>query len=161
MWKSQVNPLSGEEEKHKHKHLRRRRRSKEESFWSEEPRRNRKKVAMSEEGPKLFTNKPKKKGNWFKSLITISLHESFIWFDPWSDPDIIAQLKHVEANGTTVVPPSNPAAAAAASYTMGGAPPPPPPPKESFARRYKYMWPLLLTVNLAVGGKNHPSKIRV
>lgn len=31
-------------------------------------------------------------------------------------------------------------------------PPPPPPPKESFARRYKFMWPLLLTVNLAVGG---------
>ncbi|CAH8380922.1 unnamed protein product [Eruca vesicaria subsp. sativa] len=85
---------------------------------------------MSEEGPKLFTNKPKKK-------------------------NIIAQLKHVEATGGTTVPPSsNPAAAAAASYTMGGgsAPPPPPPPKESFARRYKYMWPLLLTVNLAVGG---------
>ncbi|KAF8092078.1 hypothetical protein N665_0424s0011 [Sinapis alba] len=83
---------------------------------------------MSEEGPKLFTNKPKKKV-------------------------IIAQLKHVEANGTTA-PSSNPAAAAAASYTMGGgsAPPPPPPLKESFARRYKYMWPLLLTVNLAVGG---------
>lgn len=38
-------------------------------------------IAMSEEGPKLFTNKPKKKGNWFKSLITISLHESFIWFE--------------------------------------------------------------------------------
>ncbi|KAJ4867255.1 hypothetical protein Rs2_39074 [Raphanus sativus] len=85
---------------------------------------------MSEEGgPKLFTNKPKKK-------------------------DIIAQLRHVEANGAAAVPPSNPAAAAAASYTMGGgsAPPPLPPPKESFARRYKYMWPLLLTVNLAVGG---------
>ncbi|XP_059645631.1 uncharacterized protein LOC132287137 [Cornus florida] len=30
-------------------------------------------------------------------------------------------------------------------------PPPPPPPKESFARRYKFIWPLLLTVNLAVG----------
>ncbi|KAF3517845.1 hypothetical protein DY000_02060623 [Brassica cretica] len=30
-------------------------------------------------------------------------------------------------------------------------PPPPQPPKESFARRYKYVWPLLLTVNLAVG----------
>ncbi|XP_010262148.1 PREDICTED: WAS/WASL-interacting protein family member 3-like [Nelumbo nucifera] len=30
-------------------------------------------------------------------------------------------------------------------------PPPPQPPKESFARRYKFMWPLLLTVNLAVG----------
>ncbi|XP_010480034.1 PREDICTED: uncharacterized protein LOC104758788 [Camelina sativa] len=36
---------------------------------------------------------------------------------------------------------------------MGGAPPPPPPlPKESFARRYKYVWPVLLTVNLAIGG---------
>ncbi|XP_010242201.1 PREDICTED: uncharacterized protein LOC104586613 [Nelumbo nucifera] len=30
-------------------------------------------------------------------------------------------------------------------------PPPPQPPKESFARRYKFVWPLLLTVNLAVG----------
>lgn len=36
-------------------------------------------------------------------------------------------------------------------------PPPPPsggpptPPKESFARRYKFVWPLLLTVNLAIG----------
>ncbi|CAN1162348.1 hypothetical protein LINPERHAP2_LOCUS24456 [Linum perenne] len=41
---------------------------------------------------------------------------------------------------------------------MGGgsqpttAPPPPPqPPKESFARRYKFMWPLLLAVNFTVG----------
>ncbi|CAH8392518.1 unnamed protein product [Eruca vesicaria subsp. sativa] len=34
----------------------------------------------------------------------------------------------------------------------GSAPPPPLPPKESFARRYKFVWPLLLTVNLAVGG---------
>ncbi|XP_058069279.1 uncharacterized protein LOC131218627 isoform X2 [Magnolia sinica] len=30
--------------------------------------------------------------------------------------------------------------------------PPPTPPKESFARRYKFVWPLLLAVNLAVGG---------
>ncbi|KAL6996342.1 glycine hydroxymethyltransferase [Sarracenia purpurea var. burkii] len=30
-------------------------------------------------------------------------------------------------------------------------PPPPEPPRESFARRYKFLWPLLLTVNLAVG----------
>ncbi|OWM72559.1 hypothetical protein CDL15_Pgr005028 [Punica granatum] len=29
--------------------------------------------------------------------------------------------------------------------------PPPPPPRESFARRYKFLWPLLLTVNLAFG----------
>ncbi|XP_010501123.1 PREDICTED: uncharacterized protein LOC104778381 [Camelina sativa] len=90
---------------------------------------------MSEETPKLFTNKPKKKA-------------------------IIAQLKHVEANfnNPTVHSPSSstpsPAAKAAASYSMGGAPPPPPPPlpKESFARRYKYVWPVLLTVNLAIGG---------
>lgn len=27
----------------------------------------------------------------------------------------------------------------------------PQPPKESFARRYKFLWPMLLTVNLAVG----------
>ncbi|XP_011628515.1 mitochondrial import inner membrane translocase subunit tim54 isoform X2 [Amborella trichopoda] len=36
-------------------------------------------------------------------------------------------------------------------------PPPPPPPrvmdpsKQSFARRYKFVWPVLLTVNLALG----------
>ncbi|KAI7986187.1 hypothetical protein LOK49_LG14G02041 [Camellia lanceoleosa] len=30
-------------------------------------------------------------------------------------------------------------------------PPPPQPPKESFARRYKFVWPLLLAVNIAVG----------
>ncbi|XVF26946.1 hypothetical protein REPUB_Repub14bG0064000 [Reevesia pubescens] len=43
-------------------------------------------------------------------------------------------------------------AGAAASYTMGQPPPPPPqPPKESFARRYKFLWPLLLAVNFTVG----------
>lgn len=30
--------------------------------------------------------------------------------------------------------------------------PPPQPPKESFARRYKFLWPLLLAVNFTVGG---------
>ncbi|KAE9584680.1 hypothetical protein Lalb_Chr25g0280681 [Lupinus albus] len=30
-------------------------------------------------------------------------------------------------------------------------PPPPQPPKESFARRYKFLWPMLLAVNLGVG----------
>ncbi|XVF25118.1 hypothetical protein REPUB_Repub13aG0186400 [Reevesia pubescens] len=38
----------------------------------------------------------------------------------------------------------------AASYKMGP-PPPPQPPKESFARRYKFLWPLLLAVNFTVG----------
>ncbi|KAF5744807.1 protein STU1-like [Tripterygium wilfordii] len=89
------------------------------------------------EGPKLYTNKPKK-----------------------------AQLKQcqVQQQGKGFTSPSpstaslsTPAAAAqssaAASYKMGSAPPPPPqPPKESFARRYKFLWPILLTVNIAVGG---------
>lgn len=36
--------------------------------------------------------------------------------------------------------------------TQASAPPPQQPPKESFARRYKFLWPMLLAVNLAVGG---------
>ncbi|KAK8992689.1 hypothetical protein V6N11_048761 [Hibiscus sabdariffa] len=42
---------------------------------------------------------------------------------------------------------------AAASYTMAqpSPPPPPQPPRESFARRYKFLWPLLLAVNFTVG----------
>ncbi|RID62437.1 hypothetical protein BRARA_E01511 [Brassica rapa] len=73
---------------------------------------------MSEEGPKLFTNKPKKKGKMFKQTKKA--------------------LKHLEAYGSTM--------------SGDSVPPPPQPPKESFARRYKYVWPLLLTVNLAAGG---------
>lgn len=36
--------------------------------------------------------------------------------------------------------------------SQNATPPPPPPPKESFARRYKFAWPLLLAGNLAIGG---------
>ncbi|XP_021902898.1 uncharacterized protein LOC110818358 isoform X1 [Carica papaya] len=88
------------------------------------------------EAPKLYTNKPKK--------ATVRLKQF--------------QEQH---KGKDFTPPSSStpsssssASAAAASYAMGSqsAPPPPPqPPKESFARRYKFLWPLLLTVNLAVG----------
>ncbi|XP_031248293.1 uncharacterized protein LOC116106079 [Pistacia vera] len=86
---------------------------------------------MSEEAPKLYTNKPKK-----------------------------AQLKQFQEQqkgkvfaSSTPIPRPSSSSAAAASYTMGSssAASPPPPPKESFARRYKFLWPLLLTVNLAVG----------
>ncbi|KAG9455707.1 hypothetical protein H6P81_000215 [Aristolochia fimbriata] len=35
---------------------------------------------------------------------------------------------------------------------MASAETPVPPPKESFARRYKFVWPVLLAVNLALGG---------
>ncbi|KAL5728793.1 hypothetical protein ACHQM5_001833 [Ranunculus cassubicifolius] len=31
-------------------------------------------------------------------------------------------------------------------------PPPSPPPLQDFARRFKFVWPVLLTVNLAIGG---------
>ncbi|KAE8720053.1 3-epi-6-deoxocathasterone 23-monooxygenase-like [Hibiscus syriacus] len=74
------------------------------------------------EGPKLYDHKPKK-----------------------------AQLKQFQQKGKDF-PSNSSGAAAAASYTMGQPPPPPPqPPKESFARRYKFLWPLLLAVNFAVG----------
>ncbi|XP_073127130.1 uncharacterized protein [Henckelia pumila] len=67
---------------------------------------------MSEQGPKLFTNKPKR-----------------------------SKLK-----------PVTPSTMAASSSTgTASVVPPPTPPKESFARRYKFMWPLLLAVNFVVG----------
>ncbi|GAV87940.1 hypothetical protein CFOL_v3_31364 [Cephalotus follicularis] len=51
---------------------------------------------------------------------------------------------------------SSSSSSAAASYVMGSQstpppPPPPQPPKESFAKRYKFLWPLVLTVNLVIG----------
>nr|GMC47594.1 protein STU1 [Ipomoea batatas]GMC49996.1 protein STU1 [Ipomoea batatas] len=42
----------------------------------------------------------------------------------------------------------------AAPLTSTGSRPPPPtyrPPKQSFARRYKFLWPMLLTVNFSMG----------
>ncbi|XP_075491036.1 uncharacterized protein LOC142529393 [Primulina tabacum] len=47
--------------------------------------------------------------------------------------------------------PVTPSTMAASSSTgTASVVPPPPPPKESFARRYKFMWPLLLAVNFVV-----------
>ncbi|XVF86802.1 hypothetical protein PTKIN_Ptkin18bG0071700 [Pterospermum kingtungense] len=74
------------------------------------------------EGPKLYTNKPKK-----------------------------AQLKQFQEQRKGKDFASTSSGAAAASYSMGPPPPPPQPPKESFARRYKFLWPLLLAVNFTVG----------
>ncbi|XP_030967395.1 uncharacterized protein LOC115987923 [Quercus lobata] len=73
------------------------------------------------EGPKLYANKPKK-----------------------------AQLKKFQDGHQKAKEFSTPSS----SSTMGtqsSSPPQPPPPKESFARRYKFVWPMLLAVNLAVG----------
>ncbi|KAL5579506.1 hypothetical protein UlMin_011948 [Ulmus minor] len=75
------------------------------------------------EGPKLYTNKPKK-----------------------------AQLKQFqEHRGNDFSSPSSSMGTPASSFSSSQPPPPPPPPKESFARRYKFLWPMLLTVNLAIG----------
>ncbi|CAG7875303.1 unnamed protein product [Brassica rapa] len=88
---------------------------------------------MSEEGPKLFTNKPKKKGKMFKQT-----KKAVAFLLSFQLTQRIFHLKHLEAYGSTM--------------SGDSVPPPPQPPKESFARRYKYVWPLLLTVNLAAGG---------
>lgn len=68
---------------------------------------------------------------------------------------VLEQLKGKDfASSTPPGASASSAEAAAASYKMGSgsSAPPPQPPKESFARRYKFLWPLLLTANLAVGG---------
>lgn len=52
-------------------------------------------------------------------------------------------------------PSSSSSSSSMATQPPSSQPPPPVPPqpsKESFARRYKFLWPMLLTVNLAVGG---------
>ncbi|XP_062087671.1 uncharacterized protein LOC133794459 [Humulus lupulus] len=57
-----------------------------------------------------------------------------------------AQLKQFQGKDF-----SSPSSSSSSMGTQPPHPPPPQPPKESFARRYKFLWPLLLTVNLAVG----------
>ncbi|XP_052306034.1 uncharacterized protein LOC18094854 isoform X1 [Populus trichocarpa] len=121
--------------------------------------------AEEEGGLKLFTNKPKK-GNKL-SLLEIfsflsnhfgSFKLSIYYLFVAKTTTTIAQLKAKDLSSPTTATgtsSSSSSAAAAASYKMGSqstAPPPPPqPPKESFARRYKFLWPLILTVNLSVG----------
>ncbi|XP_068336036.1 uncharacterized protein [Pyrus communis] len=56
-----------------------------------------------------------------------------------------AQLKQFQDQS------SSPPSSSTMTSAQSSSPPPPPPPKESFARRYKFLWPLLLTVNLGVG----------
>ncbi|KAJ8553274.1 hypothetical protein K7X08_023952 [Anisodus acutangulus] len=58
-----------------------------------------------------------------------------------------AQLKQQQASSPTPEPPSS----MASSTSAGSASPPPQPPKESFIRRYKYLWPMLLAVNFSIG----------
>lgn len=78
---------------------------------------------MSED-PKLYPNKPKK-----------------------------AQVKQLQQQQQKAKQYSSPAPASSQSSTMvaQASSKPPLPPRQSFARRYKFLWPLLLTVNLGVG----------
>ncbi|GAB2293382.1 hypothetical protein Dimus_027581 [Dionaea muscipula] len=87
------------------------------------------------EAPKLYVNKPKK-----AQIKQLQQQQ---------------QLKGKEMQSSTASQAT--ASAAALSYKGGGgggggaAVKPPEPPKESFARRYKFLWPLILGVNIAVG----------
>ncbi|CAN4089079.1 unnamed protein product [Withania somnifera] len=58
-----------------------------------------------------------------------------------------SQLKQQQASSPTPVPPSS----IASSSMAVSSDPPPQPPKESFIRRYKYLWPMLLAVNFSIG----------
>ncbi|XP_009761163.1 uncharacterized protein LOC107795779 [Nicotiana tabacum] len=73
--------------------------------------------------PKLYVNKPKK-----------------------------AQLKqHQQQQASSPPPPPSSSSSMASSASARSAAPPPQPPKESFVRRYKYLWPMLLAVNFSIG----------
>ncbi|GMH16015.1 hypothetical protein Nepgr_017856 [Nepenthes gracilis] len=89
-----------------------------------------KSVKMSEsEALKLYVNKPKKAR-----------------VKQFQQQQQQLKAKELQSSAST---------AAAASLSMSGqgsASKPPEPPKESFLRRHKFLWPLLLTVNVAVGG---------
>lgn len=77
-----------------------------------------------EEPPKLYANKPKKA----------------------QVKQFQEQHKVRDASSSSPAPPASSNMASPSS-----SPSAPQPPKESFARRYKFLWPMLLTVNLAVG----------
>ncbi|KAK9078353.1 hypothetical protein SSX86_002410 [Deinandra increscens subsp. villosa] len=89
---------------------------------------------MSNEAPKLYVHKPKK-----------------------------AQLKkHLQQQSRSSPPPppspspspvtsSSSSSMESKSTISSSSQVPPTPPKESFARRYKFLWPLLLAVNFSIG----------
>ncbi|OVA08442.1 hypothetical protein BVC80_209g177 [Macleaya cordata] len=83
---------------------------------------------MSDEGPKLYSTKPKK--SQLKQQSKVKGMSSSPAPNPMDPP----------------APPPPPPSASSSSSSSGL-----PPHKESFARRYKFVWPLLLTVNLAIG----------
>ncbi|OIT08735.1 PREDICTED: probable serine/threonine-protein kinase DDB_G0278665 [Nicotiana attenuata] len=77
--------------------------------------------------PKLYVNKPKK--------AQLKQH----------------QQQQVSSPLPPAPPPSSSSSSMASSASARSAAPPPQPPRESFVRRYKYLWPMLLAVNFSIG----------
>ncbi|CAH1425468.1 unnamed protein product [Lactuca virosa] len=90
---------------------------------------------MSNETPKLYVHKPKKAQR--KKHLQQQSHPS-----PLSSPS---------PSPSPVTSSSAPAMASQSTTATSSSRVPPPPPKESFARRYKFLWPLLLAVNFSIG----------
>lgn len=131
--------------------------------------------ATMSEGPKLYTNKPKK--GKLSYHFCISRKQSFLFlflkniykqvisqlpsrmrdFCIWLLIDCLwflqtAHLKQFQEQQQKAKDFYSPSSSSSSMETQSSAPPPQQPPKESFARRYKFLWPMLLAVNLAVGG---------
>lgn len=84
---------------------------------------------MSNEAPKLYVNKPKK-----------------------AQVKQFQQQNLKEMESATVTTGSTTTAGGGGGGGGSTASKPPQPPRESFIRRYKFVWPLLLGVNFVVGG---------
>ncbi|KAI3524998.1 hypothetical protein L1887_03669 [Cichorium endivia] len=93
---------------------------------------------MSNESPKLYVHKPKK-AQLKKHLQQQSRPSPSLTPTPSLSPSPVSSS-------------SAPAMASQSiTATSSSSRVPPPPPKESFARRYKFLWPLLLAVNFSIG----------
>ncbi|XP_024979878.1 uncharacterized protein LOC112516872 [Cynara cardunculus var. scolymus] len=85
---------------------------------------------MSNETPKLYVHKPKK-AQLKKHLQQQQQQQSRPSPSPVSSSSSMASQSTTVSSSSSSVPPA--------------------PPKESFARRYRFLWPLLLAVNFSVG----------
>nr|XP_043625252.1 spastin [Erigeron canadensis] len=94
---------------------------------------------MSNEAPKLYIHKPKKsklKKHHQMQPSPATAGSSAAAAPP--RPPIVPPAPPIVPPAPPIVPPAPPTIS-------------PAPPKESFARRYKFMWPLLLAVNFSIG----------
>ncbi|XP_076881212.1 uncharacterized protein LOC143529272 [Bidens hawaiensis] len=85
---------------------------------------------MSDETPKLYVHKPKK-----AQLKKHLQQQQQSRASPSPSPAPVSSSSSMTNQSTTTTSSSSP----------------PTPPKESFARRYRFLWPLLLAVNFSVG----------